>query len=99
VLVANFWITLSSSEEEEEEAPSHELDDDESSICVGLFIDVTAISNKMKKATLVMEKICEYDKEKSKLDKCGHIIQLAKHLGEDDMLRTLLADLALGRRP
>jgi len=58
---------------------------------------VTAISNEMKKATLVMEKICENDKEKNKLDKCGHIIQLAKHLGEDDMLRTLLADLASGR--
>jgi len=58
---------------------------------------VTSISNEMKKATLVMEKICENDKEKNKLDKCGHIIQLAKRLGEDDMLRTLLADLASGR--
>ena len=50
---------------------------------------VTFIATEMKKSTSAME-------EKNCIDKQSQLIMLAQHLGKDDMLQGLLADLSGG---
>jgi hypothetical protein len=50
---------------------------------------VTSIAAEMKKSTSAME-------EKNRIDKQSQLIMLAQHLGKDDLLQGLLADLSGG---